>query len=167
MWITDNTGFSMNTRTELWAKQDGFDKTYPLLAHLLDTTTIAGVLYDLWLRDGLRQLFHENLGNKAKSIVQCIAGLHDVGKASPLFQQRPADKAQHWEDIRRKIKDSGNYRSLVGSSIALDRTKKKHGAMSDFLPTQANLYCLLHANLPKNMVAFSSWRASRKILCHK
>ncbi|USR79358.1 CRISPR-associated helicase Cas3' [Arcanobacterium pinnipediorum] len=115
----------MNTRTELWAKQDGFDKTYPLLAHLLDTTTIAGVLYDLWLRDGLRQLFHENLGNKAKSIVQCIAGLHDVGKASPLFQQRPADKAQHWEDIRRKIKDSGNYRSLVGSSIALDRTKEE------------------------------------------
>ncbi|WP_216395742.1 CRISPR-associated helicase Cas3' [Arcanobacterium phocae] len=125
----------MNTRSELWAKQDGFDKTYPLLAHLLDTVTVTGVLYDYWLREGLRELFRENLGENARSIVQCIAGLHDVGKASPLFQQRPTDKAQRWERIRKTIEESGNYRDLGNTSIALNRSKdeaRRHERLSAY-----------------------------------
>ncbi|WP_216382152.1 CRISPR-associated helicase Cas3' [Arcanobacterium phocae] len=125
----------MSTRSELWAKQDGFDKTYPLLAHLLDTVTITGALYDHWLREGLRDLFRESLGDNAKSIVQCIAGLHDVGKASPLFQLRPSDKAQRWEKIRKTITESDNYQDLGNASIVLNRSKdeaRRHERLSAY-----------------------------------
>ncbi|XCB30943.1 CRISPR-associated helicase Cas3' [Arcanobacterium hippocoleae] len=99
----------MDTRTELWAKHNGFHDAYPLLAHLLDTATVAGALYNLWLRQGLRDLFTEFLGPQARNIVQCVVGLHDVGKAIPMFQLRPHDEDSCWKSIREAINATGKY----------------------------------------------------------
>lgn len=90
----------------IWAKQSGLTGTYPLAAHLLDTATIAGALYDLWLRPGLRALIDEALGAHARSVVQWMTGTHDVGKASPVFQYQPHNKDENWTSIRRNILDN-------------------------------------------------------------
>ena len=37
----------MNEHLELWSKDDGVGTPYPLLAHLLDSATVAEVLFDL------------------------------------------------------------------------------------------------------------------------
>ncbi|WP_124039774.1 CRISPR-associated helicase Cas3' [Neoactinobaculum massilliense] len=88
----------------IWAKQSGLTGTYPLAAHLLDTATIAGALYDLWLRPGLRALINAGLGGAhARSIVQWITGTHDVGKASPVFQYQPRQKGEPWPAVRERI----------------------------------------------------------------
>lgn len=122
-----------------------FRKTYPLIAHLLDTVTVAGALYDHWLRPGLRELIEENLGKQARSIVIAVMGLHDVGKANPLFQQRPQENGLEWQKIREIIDSSGNYKPIPPRHILLDRTKidvRRHECSSAYTlqpspPTEA------------------------------
>ena len=90
----------------LWAKKTGFGEPYPLAAHLLDTVTVVQVLYDVWLRQGLKDL----LSKEFKDPRQCIAyaaGCHDIGKASPVFASQPAGSIEEWGEIRTTLKNAG------------------------------------------------------------
>ncbi|WP_166791828.1 CRISPR-associated helicase Cas3' [Cryobacterium frigoriphilum] len=77
--------------SRLWGKlgPDG-DGRYPLICHLLDTSAAAFVLWDTWLRPGLRELITAAVAPNdeaaARAIFSAIAGLHDVGKANKIFQ---------------------------------------------------------------------------------
>lgn len=72
------------------------DDPYPLAAHLLDTVVAAGAVWDVWLTPRLRRLLATHLTgsdtpgaadlNLARRLVQFAAGLHDLGKANPVFQ---------------------------------------------------------------------------------
>ncbi|MGY6603191.1 HD domain-containing protein [Actinotignum sanguinis] len=87
----------MRTHPNVWAKQRGTETSYPLLAHLLDTATTAGVLYETWLRPGLRTV----LGPAGKrEVVEWVAGSHDLGKACPVFQYQQTQKGPQWDEIR-------------------------------------------------------------------
>ncbi|WP_186526346.1 CRISPR-associated helicase Cas3' [Leekyejoonella antrihumi] len=88
----------MTLRAEVWGKAperlaDGL-APYPLVAHLLDTLLVAGVLWDTWLSPRLRRLLAKELcgGDEgcARGWVVLAAGLHDVGKATPVFQLQAA-----------------------------------------------------------------------------
>ena len=91
---------------ELWAKQRGLDKAYPLLAHLLDSAAVAAVLFRRWLRQGLQGRIDAEFGDKAESVVAWLVGVHDLGKANPVFQLQPNRKEPQWEPIRRRIRGS-------------------------------------------------------------
>lgn len=86
----------------LWAKSDrgqGQGTWHPLIAHLLDVAACAEVILerepsktlDLYARD-------LNLEpQQAKAWVCALAGLHDIGKASPAFQQKwPEGQQRLW-----------------------------------------------------------------------
>lgn len=94
----------MNTHDYIWAKQDGVSGTYPLLAHLLDTATVAGILYDRWLRQGLQELIDSELGSEGKKIFMWMAATHDIGKASPSFNTSPAIEAPNGTPLGRLIR---------------------------------------------------------------
>lgn len=53
----------------LWAKRDGVSAPLPVLCHLLSTAACAGVLWDTWLREELRDLLGEAIapGSRAAS----------------------------------------------------------------------------------------------------
>ena len=91
----------MRTHPNVWAKQRGTETSYPLLAHLLDTATTAGVLYEVWLRPGLREV----LGAAGKrEVVEWVAGSHDIGKACPVFQYQQTQKGPQWDEIRAALR---------------------------------------------------------------
>jgi CRISPR-associated endonuclease/helicase Cas3 len=81
--------------SRLWGKlgpsntAEGYDR-YPLICHLLDTSAAALVLWDKWLRPGLRELITTAVAPNdeaaARAIFSAVAGLHDVGKANKIFQ---------------------------------------------------------------------------------
>ncbi|MGV3246630.1 CRISPR-associated helicase Cas3' [Rothia sp. 11254D007CT] len=96
----------MKAHPYIWSKQNGLNQTYPLLAHLLDTAAVALALHDHWLRPGLQALLADELGKESKKIIQWIAGSHDVGKASPIFQAQPRFKNPEWEQIRKSISEN-------------------------------------------------------------
>lgn len=83
----------------LWAKDPGRRnpsvRPYPLLAHLLDTAVVAGVIWDTWLTNRLRDIITEAVAPgdpaKAKEFLQLAAGLHDIGKANPIFTLQAGD----------------------------------------------------------------------------
>ena len=85
----------------LWGKQDGLPERYPLLCHLLDTAASAGVLWDRWLRPGLRDQLTVALApgdpTLARRRMMAVAALHDIGKANPVFQgQKSASNDKPW-----------------------------------------------------------------------
>lgn len=78
------------TGPEPWGKYAGQGAPLPLRSHLLDTAACAGALWDSWLRTGLQQQLADGIADGdlevARSRVMLIAGVHDVGKATAVFQ---------------------------------------------------------------------------------
>lgn len=86
----------------LWAKSDR-DKDegswHPLIAHLLDVAASAEVILEREPPKTL-ELYARDLKlepQQAKAWICALAGLHDIGKASPAFQQKwPEGKERVW-----------------------------------------------------------------------
>lgn len=72
----------------IWAKYSASNSFYPLYGHLLDTAVAGKVLFENWLRSGLRELLGEALGENPALKTALVCGLHDIGKANPVFQDQ-------------------------------------------------------------------------------
>ncbi|WP_139219642.1 CRISPR-associated helicase Cas3' [Actinopolyspora alba] len=75
----------------VWGKSRGLPRPYPLEWHLIDAAAGATTLWHMHLTLGARRQIATELGmNDADSarLVALLAGLHDVGKAIPCFQQQ-------------------------------------------------------------------------------
>jgi CRISPR-associated endonuclease/helicase Cas3 len=62
---------------------------YPLIGHLVDTAMVAGAVWDEVLTEGQRVAVGDALGlsrKDARQVVMFWAGLHDLGKIMPQFQ---------------------------------------------------------------------------------
>ncbi|MGW2964946.1 CRISPR-associated helicase Cas3' [Streptomyces sp. NPDC001220] len=73
----------------LWGKERGLPWPYPLVCHLLDTAAVFGALWDGLLDDGARGRIASGLGlsvEDARPVLSFWAGLHDLGKITPVFQ---------------------------------------------------------------------------------
>lgn len=87
----------------LWAKSDTTDghntppQPHLLVGHMIDAAQVAGALWDGHIADSVKQLVHHNLGGTpadARRLVQFLAGVHDLGKASPAFQIKSLNLAE-------------------------------------------------------------------------
>ncbi|MFF4821376.1 CRISPR-associated endonuclease Cas3'' [Kitasatospora sp. NPDC001309] len=81
----------------LWSKEDGLPDglTYPAFAHLLDTAAVCLALWDLHMSESQQRTFTAGLGldpdsgtdrGRARSLLACWAGWHDIGKIGACFQ---------------------------------------------------------------------------------
>jgi CRISPR-associated endonuclease/helicase Cas3 len=96
----------------LWAKLDSKPNSYPnyhlLICHLIDTASVALALWDsalspakkIWLASALGLSGQEDA---ARRWIAFIAGLHDIGKASPAFQLQDDTTRQFWEEQFRRL----------------------------------------------------------------
>lgn len=73
----------------VWAKHDrDTDGWLPLWRHMEDSAAVAGLLWDQWLPAGIRRLVAEALPQgeaDARALAMWLAGVHDIGKATPAF----------------------------------------------------------------------------------
>lgn len=72
----------------VWGKTDRSTHAWlPLVQHLEDAAGVAGHLWDHWLPDRVKGRLSSNFGSPeaARSLVIWLAGIHDVGKATPAF----------------------------------------------------------------------------------
>lgn len=64
----------------------------PLKQHLIDTQNVTLLLWEHWLDESQKKLIINSLDNKkeeiAKNLVGFLAGVHDIGKATPSFQMK-------------------------------------------------------------------------------
>lgn len=77
----------------LWAKkrvENGSFRWLPLLVHLEDTMNTINFLYNQWLSDGQKQVLRTEFENEeqVQSFIKFLGYIHDIGKATPLFQKK-------------------------------------------------------------------------------
>ena len=87
----------------LWAKTDSEDSSVwlPLYIHLSDTAHTMARLWDGWVPKNVRNLFARHcFGNEelARKALVFLAGAHDIGKATPIFQAKPCGRG--WDGER-------------------------------------------------------------------
>ena len=85
----------------LWAKRDPKGKPkaktrayHALIYHLLDVAAVAYGMWDDVLGAGQKDWLMEMIGldeTAARGMLALLAGLHDIGKATPAFQRKAAD----------------------------------------------------------------------------
>lgn len=75
----------------LWAKSGDETGFLNLPQHLIDVAGVAGVLWDSWLSTHSRQWLARKLGldqPEVRVLLMWLAGTHDIGKATRLFQRQ-------------------------------------------------------------------------------
>lgn len=84
----------------LWAKKNRVHNVpmwLPLTVHLQDTMQICGLLYEHWLSDGIKEFLKKTIISNAedkeaslKNLCMFLGAVHDIGKATPIFQVKAA-----------------------------------------------------------------------------
>ncbi|SDH49980.1 CRISPR-associated helicase/endonuclease Cas3 [Microbacterium sp. 77mftsu3.1] len=134
-------------RTPFWGKtyrdDTGKAHAYDLRKHLLDTTGAAGAAWDQWLRPGLRDMLTEAFApgdpTTARAIVMAVAGLHDIGKANPIFQSQSSstrDLPIALRDIVRDLTADGLSMATPAGTAADEKTAARHEAVSHAVLTE-------------------------------
>lgn len=120
----------------LWAKYERKTGDYHLLIyHLLDVAAVACCMWEdvlgagqkTWLQDLLR------LGEEAtRGQLALLAGLHDIGKATPGFQRKAADRYEALCDADAGLREKGIHVDDHGllSAVILQRWLKEKMGIS-------------------------------------
>lgn len=122
----------------LWAKkkmENGRLLWLPLSQHLEDTRKVIGYLWEHWLSDGQKSLienswevgaYEENLG---KRLAEFLAAVHDIGKATPVFQTKKG--FLHSEDLDIQLLEKLERAGFIGiSSLYLASPSYTHHSIA-------------------------------------
>lgn len=109
----------------VWAKHDrDGDGWLPLWRHMEDAAAVAGLLWDRWLPLGVRRLIAGELPRgeaDARALVVWLAGVHDIGKATPAFacQVEPLADVMRGQGLQmRSVKSMGPDRRIAPHGLA-------------------------------------------------
>lgn len=113
----------------MWAKHDRDTEGWlPLWRHMEDAAAVAGLLWDEWLAGNVRQLIAEALPGgeeDGRRLVVWLAGVHDIGKATPAFACQVDGLA---EVMRSRGLDMRSFRAM-----GADRRLAPHGLAGQVL----------------------------------
>lgn len=113
----------------VWAKSPNNDGAWlPLWQHMDDSADIAGGLFDGWLSPHVVGLLSEPFGgevNATRTAVKFLAGLHDLGKATPAF-------AVQCDVLAQRMREYGLYMPPAKADL-IDRYKVPHSLASHHL----------------------------------
>lgn len=116
---------------DLWAKKECYDGviTRFLYEHLLDVARVAGLLYDGWVSDGVREQLNRNISttpNKdARNFLLFLAMMHDIGKATAHFQNGSQGHTLEAFAILRYLGCSTQVASIAGAHHGVPQDSEK------------------------------------------
>lgn len=125
-----------------WAKSYPYggpvEQWSPLWLHLDDTADVAALLVDRWLSPQTRDLISGAFGGDvdlARSYIRWLAGVHDIGKATPVFSVQVSELCDRM--IRGGlpvggfvVQDRYSLRHEVAGAAILDRWLAEHTSIS-------------------------------------
>lgn len=127
-------GWSSRT-LRVWGKSDPDSGSWmPLVQHLEDAAAVAGYLWDEWLPTSTRQAIAQPLTRgeeDGRTLVTWMAGLHDLGKASPAFQTKIC-----WRGQFESVLDDLDAAGLVTPRIPPTNELPMHGLVGEYLLAQ-------------------------------
>jgi len=140
---TDEAGRDEAARV-VWAKSWPFvgevEQWLPLDQHLADAADVAGLLWDDWLADTVRDLVAAEVGGRdaARRLLRFLAGVHDVGKASPAFAVQVARLSDRMVSTGLRhgatvLVDRAALRHEIASAAALETWFAEHTTVEEEL----------------------------------
>lgn len=113
----------------VWAKSPNGDGAWlPLWQHMDDSADVAGLLFDHWLAPGVVARLADELGGQresARAAVCFLAGMHDLGKATPAFA------VQH-DLLAQRMRECGLSMPVTRREL-VDRAKTPHAVAGHHL----------------------------------
>lgn len=89
----------------LWAKTGGGEEGNlwsPLYVHMADSALVARKLWDEWASDSIKRQISDCVDGDdlaAAALVSWLAGIHDIGKATPGFQYKVPERAEFVQEM--------------------------------------------------------------------
>lgn len=89
----------------LWAKTGGGEEGNlwsPLYVHMADSALVARKLWDEWVSDSIKRQISDCVDGDdpaAAALVSWLAGIHDIGKATPGFQYKVPERAEFVQEM--------------------------------------------------------------------
>lgn len=121
----------------VWGKtgKDG-DGWLPLVQHLEDAAGVAGLLWDTWLPTVVRRRLAEAMGSEedARALTVFLAGVHDVGKATPGFAQLAHDVGR--SELVSAMERSGLSSATLPRAQRVRHTLAGHVALRDWFESR-------------------------------
>ncbi|NCD09188.1 MAG: CRISPR-associated helicase Cas3' [Negativicutes bacterium] len=119
----------------LWAKKSKSDYMLwlPLVMHMSDSAWMARKLWRRWLPQSLKDLLTENIGeeSEAEKLLMFLGAVHDLGKATPLFQAKTSFLRN--DDLDNRIYEK---LKLAGVDLPLYRKFSNNAVSPHALATQ-------------------------------
>jgi len=119
-----------------WGKTSSYDgdKSLRLVQHLMDSADVAGFVWD-WLPHRVQRTIAEALPDQARdgrALLRWLAGVHDVGKASPPFASKVPSLIGPMNDSGLTWRSTADFNlaphGLVGHFIMERWLTRAHGA---------------------------------------
>jgi len=128
----------MDPTRVLWAKKSTdqmLDEWLPLPVHMNDTAVTARLLWDQWLPQSTKNailsgvlLNNELAGTDiTEQLVFFLAYVHDVGKATPVFQIRKDFRSSNLDEVLRRGLEAAGFPMKEGYDC---RKETRHGLVS-------------------------------------
>lgn len=130
----------------LWAKKSEIGGKYTWLSlhqHLIDSRDVSGLLWEHWLSSGQRAFILDSIQRKTeddgKNMVQFLASVHDIGKATPAFQlQKGFHNSYDLDQLLIERLEGSGFQQL-GSKVLSDRKETPHALAGQFILTKYGL----------------------------
>jgi len=123
----------------LWAKKakDGSEQWLPLTMHMADSAAVAKKLWNHWVADGVKRSIVSGLldGGCGERLAVFLAAVHDLGKATPVFQAKRSGNA----GLDRVMSDRTEHYGLAMQSSACfeNASRTPHALATQVLLRQA------------------------------
>ena len=108
---TSELGLSDRARA-IWGKTNRVDDSewLPLYVHMADSAAMATRIWSIWVPQGTKEVIVRDLAGEeelAKKLAVFLAGVHDIGKATPVFQAKPIAFGAEAESFAWKAEKAG------------------------------------------------------------
>ena len=108
---TGELGLSDQARA-IWGKTNRVDDSewLPLYVHMADSAAMATRIWSTWVPQGTKDVISRDFAGDeglAKKLAVFLAGVHDIGKATPVFQAKPIAFGTEAESFVWKAEEAG------------------------------------------------------------
>lgn len=180
------SGYQLTRQTaSLWGKSDYGEGVswLPLFVHMYDSSQVARMLWDRWVPRSTREVIarpFEGDENLAKAVLVFLAGVHDIGKATPEFQFQKIWGAEEvsgldWKPRAAGFNSDANLGQLKGAShaalgtLVLERWYLGKAAAEAFEyrddPISESYFCIVgnhHGKPPMSSMLRRVWEGAPK-----
>ena len=129
--------------TSLWAKKEERESCFywlPLMIHLEDTMNVSRWLWNNWLSDNQRQFCINSISlpdeETAANLAAFLGAVHDIGKATPVFQiQKGYNNSSDLDGMLLEKLEQAGFLGISSLTLA-DPRSTHHSVTGEYLLTK-------------------------------